>query len=117
MPAYEIPNLRFSGEAGGAILRRRFVTVNANEEVIQVTANTQEIVGVSSQPNEKAGEVAEIYDGIVLVEAGAAIEAGQAVMATADAKAVPYVEGVGVLKAGVAVTNAGADGELVSVKL
>lgn len=117
MPAYEIPNLRFSGESAAAIARRRFVTVNDQEQVLQVAANTENVIGVSSQPNTAAGEVAEIYDGIVMVEAGAAVVAGTAVMADAEARAVPYVAGAGVISAGVAITNAGAAGELVSVKL
>lgn len=117
MPAYEIPGLRFSGESGGVIKRRRFVIINDKEQVIQATVNTQNIVGASSQPNEKAGEVAEVYDGIVLVEAGAAVTAGTTVMTDAEGKAIPYVSGAGVLTAGVAITTAGAAGELVSIKL
>lgn len=117
MAAYEIPNLRFSGESAAAIARRRFVKIDSNERVVQVAANTDEIVGVSSQPCQKAGEVAEIYDGIVMVEAGAAITPGTAVMADANGRAIPYVAGTGVIKAGKAVTKAGGAGELLSVKL
>lgn len=116
MPAYEIPNLRFSGESEAVIARRRFVKITATEGVVQTVAN-EKPVGVSSQPCEKAGEVAEIYDGIVLVEAGAAVTAGTLVMSDANAKAIPYVAGAGVEVAGYAVTNAGAAGELLSVKL
>lgn len=116
MAAYEIPNLRFSGEAGGLIFRRRFVTINEQEQVVQVTANTDSVVGVSSLP-AKLAQVAEIYDGIVMVEAAEQIVAGSKVMADADAKAVLYVEGANAVCAGVAITNAGADGELLSVKL
>jgi hypothetical protein len=117
MPAYEIPNLRFSGESAGVITRRRFVTVDANEKIVQVDANTDQVVGASSQPCEKAGEVAEIYDGIVMVEAGAAVTAGTPVMSDATGRAITYVAGAGVVQAGVAVTNAGAAGELLSVKI
>jgi hypothetical protein len=117
MAAYEIPNLRFSGESAGVIARRRFVKIDANELVEQVAVNTDEVVGVSAQPTTAAGQVAEIYDGIVIVEAGAQITAGQAVMSDADGKAIPYVSGTGVNKAGKAVTNAAAAGELLSVKL
>lgn len=116
MTAYEIPNLRFSGEAGGTIARRRFVTFNAQEQVVQVTSNTEAVVGVSSLPANK-DQVAEIYDGIVMIEAGAAVVAGSAVMSDAEAKAVPYEAGEGVVVAGIAVTNASAAGELLSVKL
>lgn len=115
MSAYEIPNLRFSGEAGGKITRRRFVTLNSDEQVIQVTSDSQEIIGVSSQPNDREGEVAEVYDGIVMVEAGGAIVAGTAVSTDSEGRAVTTeLEGI---KSGVAITNAGAAGELVSVKL
>lgn len=111
MAAYEIPNLRFSGEAGGVIARRRFVTVNDQEQIVQAT-DASVVIGVSSLP-AKAGEVAEVYDGIVMVEASAAIPAGSAVDTTADGKAVVAAEG-GIA---VAMTNAGAAGELLSVKL
>jgi hypothetical protein len=117
MAAYEIPNLRFSGASAAAILRRRFVKIDANEAVVQVAASTDEVIGVSSQPCTAAGEVAEIYDGIVMVEAGAAVTAGSAVMSDASGRAIIYVAGAGVNKAGKAVTNAGAAGELLSVKL
>lgn len=116
MAAYEIPNLRFSGEAGGVIERRRFVTVDANEKIIQVDGNTDTIIGASSLP-AKLDEVAEIYDGIVMVEAGEAIVAGSAIMADAQGRAVAFVTGSGVVQAGVAITNAGAAGELCSVKI
>lgn len=117
MAAYEIPNLRFSGESAGVITRRRFVTVDANEKVIQVTADTQYPIGVSSQPTTAAGQVAEIYDGIVIIEAGAAVTPGTATMSDAQGRAIPYVSGAGVVQAGVAVTNAGGAGELLSIKL
>jgi hypothetical protein len=113
MAAYEIPNLRFSAESGAAVARRRFVKINEQEQGVQVGAG-EAAVGVSTQPTTKAGEVLEIADGILMVEAGAAIIAGQSVEADADAKAIPLAEGT---KIGIAVTNAGAAGELVSVKL
>lgn len=116
MSAYEIPNLRFSGEAGGTILRRRFVTFNATEQAVQVTDNQGQVVGASSQP-ATVGQVAEIYDGIVMVEAGAAVVAGTAVMADSDARAIAYVAAEGVVRAGIAITSATAAGELISVKL
>lgn len=116
MAAYEIPNLRFSGEAGGTIERRRFVTVNSGEKIVQVANNTAQVVGASAVPCA-LDEVAEIYDGIVMVEAGEAITGGTPVMANAEGQAVAYAAGEGVVKAGVAITNAGAAGELLSVKI
>lgn len=116
MAAYEIPNLRFSGEAGGVIARRRFVTVNAEEKIEQVVNNTAQIIGASAVPCA-LNEVAEIYDGIVMVEAGSEIAAGTPIMSDAEGRAVAFVTGTGVVQAGVAITNAGAIGELLSVKI
>jgi hypothetical protein len=120
MSAYEIPNLRFSGEAGGVIARRRFVKLNTTGKVVQAGASTDYVIGVSSQPTTAAGEVAEIYDGIVMVEAGAAVPllaGGTPVMVKADGTAIPWVTGAGVQVAGVALTSAAAAGELISVKI
>lgn len=112
MNAYEIPNLRFSLPAGEDIARRRFVSVNSSSKgVIATTAGSA--IGVSM--NEAAdGEVLDIADGIVVVEAGGAIAAGADVEVGADGKAVAKTTGIGV---GVAITGATAAGQLVAVKL
>jgi len=112
MNAYEIPNLRFSLPAGEDIARRRFVSVNSSSEgVIATTAGSA--IGVSM--NEAAdGEVLDIADGIVVVEAGGAIAAGADVEVGADGKAVAKTTGIGV---GVAITGATVAGQLVAVKL
>lgn len=116
MPAYEIPNLRFSGEAETDIARRRFLKVTADEKVTQTVAG-EAVIGASSI-DCKAGQVMEIYDGIVIVEAGAAVVAGAAVMSDANGKAITLDTGVATnVKAGTAMTNAGADAELLAVKV
>lgn len=109
MFAFEIPGTRFSMPAGAEVQRYRFVSVNANSAGITATASTP-IVGVSM--NEvKADQVLEIADGIVIVEASAAINAGVAVTSTADGRA---VAGDG---PAIALTTATAAGELITVKL
>ena len=109
MFAFEIPGLRFSMPAGAEVKRYRFVSVDANSAGITATASTP-IVGVSM--NEvKADQVLEIADGIVIVEASAAITAGVAVTAAADGRAVAD-EGPAI-----ALTSATAAGELITVKL
>lgn len=112
MAAFEIPNMRFSGEAGGNIARYRFVKVNSSEQIVQAGAGDS-VIGVSSQP-ANVGEVAEIYDGIVMVEAGDAIQAGSDVESDDYGRAIPIASGK---KAGYALTSASAAGELISVKL
>lgn len=112
MAAYEIPNLRFSGEAGDIIYRYRFVKVN-DLELIEQAGEGDAVIGVSSQPANE-GEVVEIYDGIVMVEAGGAVKAGTEVEPDELGRAVPLDSGK---KAGYALTSASAEGELISVKL
>lgn len=109
MFAFEIPGQRFSLPAGADVARYRFVSVNANSNGILATASTP-VVGVSMN-QAKAGEVLEIADGIVMVEAGGAVTAGVAVAANATGQA---VAGEGSI---IAITSATAAGELITVKL
>ena len=84
MNAYEIPNLRFSVPAGEDVGRRLFVTVASDGNGVVATADGT-VIGVSM--NEAAAdEVLEIADGIVMVEAGAAVAAlpGRAAGAEAE---------------------------------
>lgn len=110
--AYEIPNLRFSLPAGADIPRRRFVGVNASGEGVIATA-AGSAIGVSM--NQAAdGEVLEIADGIVMVEAGAAITAGAGIEVGTDGKAVTNTSGIGI---GIALTGAAGAGNIVAVKM
>lgn len=109
MFAFEIPGLRFSLPAGADVERCRFVSADANSNGILATATTP-VIGVSMN-KAAAGEVLEIADGIVMVEAAGAITAGAAVKSDATGKA---TAGTG---AGVALTAASAAGELIAVKL
>ena len=116
MSGYEIPNLRFSLPAGGAVARCRFVSVDENGNGIQATAATQ-VIGASmnlvTENEVKANErIVEIADGIVMVEAAGTITAGAAAYSDASGK----VTGTGTVQAGVAITSAAA-GELVAVKI
>lgn len=109
MFAFEIPGQRFSMPAGADVERCRFVSINENSAGITATAATK-IVGVSMNKADE-GQVLEIADGIVIVEASAAITAGVAVTSAADGRA---VAGDG---PAIALTSASATGELVTVKL
>lgn len=109
MFAFEIPGSRFSLPAGAAVERCRFVSADANSNGVTATASTP-IIGVSMN-KAAAGEVLEIADGIVMVEAAAAITAGVAVTSDASGKA---VAGEG---NAVALTAATGAGELITVKL
>lgn len=113
MFAYEIPGMRFSLPAGGEVARHRFVSANADGNGIQATAATA-VVGVSM--NEvKADQVLEVADGLVMVEAGAAVAAGARVYANAEGKAVTTEGSAGV--AGIALTGANGAGEIITVKV
>lgn len=112
MNAYEIPDLRYSLPAGADVPRRRFVSVNSSSEGVIATA-AGAAIGVSMN-EAKDGEVLEIADGIVMVEAEAAITAGSDVQVGTDGKAVAKTTGIGV---GVAITSAAAPGQVIAVKL
>lgn len=111
MNAFEIPGLRFSLPAGGEIMRHRFVSADSNSNGIQATASTK-VIGVSMN-QAKAGEVLEISDGLVVVEAAGAITAGTAVDSDADGKATT-ASGAGV---GIAITGATGAGSLLTVEI
>lgn len=119
MFAYEIPGLRFSLPAGGAVARCRFVAV-ANEKAIQAT-NEALVIGASMNEVTEAehtagGHIVEIADGIVMVEAAGAITAGAAVYPDANGKATATA-GAATVIAGIAITAAAAAGDLVAVKM
>lgn len=110
MNAYEIPGLRYSLPAGGAVERHRFVTVDENSRGIQAVANSN-IIGVSMNKTS-AGQVLEIADGIVMVEAAKAVTAGKIAYADANGK----VTDTGTVVAGTVITSATAGG-LAAVKI
>ena len=112
MNAFEIPgHSRFSLDAASAIELRRFVKVNANGKAEYATAATDPIVGVSYTAVEAADQpVAIVGDGLVMVEASAAITAGCFVGPNANGKAVTGGPCV-------AITAAKAAGDLITVDL
>ena len=111
MNAFEIPGLRFSLPAGGDVARHRFVSANADSEGIQATASTA-VIGASMNQAAK-GEVLEIADGIVVVEAAGAVTAGTNVSSDANGK----VTTAGSVIAGIALTGATDAGQFVAVKI
>ena len=110
MNAYEIPGLRYSLPAGGAVERHRFVTVDENSNGIQAITNSN-IIGASMNETS-AGQVLEIADGIVMVEAANAVTAGSLAYADADGK----VTDTGSVIAGIVITSADVGG-LAAVKI
>lgn len=121
MNAYEIPNLRFSLPAGGAVARCRFVSVNSSGAGIQATASTV-VIGasmneVTSTEHSAGGHIVEVADGIVMVESAGAITSGVAVASDANGKAVTFVSGTTGDACGVAITASTASGQLVAVKI
>ena len=109
MNAYEIPGLRYSLPAGGAVERHRFVTVDKNSNGIQATTNSN-IIGASMNETS-AGQVLEIADGIVMVEAAKDVTAGSLAYADADGK----VTDTGSVIAGIVITS--VVGGLAAVKI
>lgn len=112
MAGYEIPNLRFSAASGAAVARRRFVKIDASGNAIQCVAGDAAI-GVSMVDSTASGQVLEIADGIVMVEAGTALASGVEVQADAAGKAIILAAGK---KTGYSITAATGAGELVAIK-
>ena len=111
--AYEIPSLRFSLPAGADVERFRFVAVNSDGEGEQATAS--DVIIGASMNRAADGEVLEVADGIVIIEASAAIAAGAMVVSDANGKAA--TAGSGASSAIIALTAASAAGEFVTVKI
>lgn len=113
MNAYEIPSLRFSLPAGGDVKRHRFVTVDAFSNGVQATGGINNIIGVSM--NEASfGQVLEIADGIVMVEAAHAVAAGELAYSDENGRLTGNGDMYG--EVGVIITSAAAGG-LAAVKL
>jgi len=112
---FQIPNMRWSLPSGGATPWRRFVSVNAQGYAVLANATTP-VVGVSQNETTTgphAEQVQEIIDGLVMVEAGAAVASGVYVVSNASGQAI-----VGATNpVGVAITPATAAGQVITVKI
>ena len=114
MNAYEIPGcVRFTLNATTACEQYRFVKANAKGGCAHATAATDPIVGVAYTAAAATQPLSIVNNGIAMVEASAAIEAGAKVSPTTDGKAVAD-SSTGKF---VALTAATAAGQLISVLL
>lgn len=118
MNAYQIPGLQFSVPAGGEVKRRRFVTINAAGACIHALLGGLTIGASKNEVNNKTGvdidkQIVEVADGIVIVEAGGVIAAGDSITVGTDGVAVKGTEGV----VGIAMTDASKAGVNITVKL
>jgi len=117
LTAYEIPGSQFSLPATTAIGRYRFVSIDATGQAIQATAST-DAIGVSRNEIDPVkypdAQVVDIADGIMMVEAAAAIPCGSKVVSNADGKA---IVATGDTVVGIAFSDAAAAGTIIAVKL
>jgi hypothetical protein len=117
LTAYEIPGTQFSLPATTAIGRYRFVSIDSTGQAIQAT-DTTDVIGVSRNEIDPVkypdNQVVDISDGIMMVEAGEAIECGAKVVSDADGKA---VTATGNTFVGIAFSSAAAAGTIITVKL
>lgn len=114
MPAFQIPNMRFSLECGGLVHQHRFVAVDVEGYGVEAPDAATVVIGASQNHADRL-EVLEIADGIVMVEASEDIASNEKVMNN-NGKAAKYVEAAGNLLVGVALTS-GKAGELITVKM
>lgn len=103
--------------AGGAVTKRRIVKFDGSGDVVQCTADTDAMIGVSDQVGDVAdGDRIDVHmGGQPEVEAGAAIAAGASISCDADGKA--KTGQAGDVCAGFAVEAADADGDIITVHL
>lgn len=117
LTAYEIPGSQFSLPATTAIGRYRFVSIDATGQAIQATAS-KDVIGVSRNEIDPVkypdAQVVDIADGIMMVEAAAAIPCGSKVTSNADGKA---IVATGDTHVGIAFSDAAAAGTIIAVKL
>ncbi|MFO1038141.1 MAG: DUF2190 family protein [Geminicoccaceae bacterium] len=106
--------------AGGAITKRRIVKLGSNDgEVLQASAATDLLVGVSTEVDAASGARCDVHlGGIVEVEAGASITRGTKVTADANGKAVAAAPSAGTNNEiiGIAMVTA-ASGDIIPVLL
>jgi hypothetical protein len=116
LTAYEIPGTQFSLPATTTIGRYRFVSIDAEGKAIQATAST-DVIGVSRNEIDPVkypdAQVVDIADGIMMVEAGAAITCGAKVASDANGKA---IVATGDTFVGIAFSDAAAAGTIIAVK-
>lgn len=117
LTAYEIPGTQFSLPATTAIGRYRFVSIDGTGQAIQATAST-EVIGVSRNEIDPVkypdAQVVDIADGIMMVEASAAITCGAKVASDANGQA---IVATGDTFVGIAFSDAAAAGTIIAVKL
>ena len=119
LTAYEIPGTQFSLPATTAIGRYRFVSIDSTGQAIQAT-DTTDVIGVSRNEIDPVkypdNQVVDISDGIMMVEAGEAIECGAKVVSDANGKAVTATATDDTF-VGIAFSSAAAAGTIITVKL
>lgn len=117
LTAYEIPGTQFSLPATTAISRYRFVSIDSTGQAIQAT-DTTAVIGVSRNGIDPVkypdNQVVDISDGIMMVEAGEAIECGAKVVSDEYGRA---VTATGDTFVGIAFSSAAAAGTIITVKL
>lgn len=114
MNAFEIPGcVRFTLNATSACEQYRFIKANSEGGCEYATKASDPIVGVAYTAVEAAQPLSIVNDGIVMVEASAAIEAGAMVSPAANGMAVTD-SSTGKF---VALTSSTAAGQLISVLL
>lgn len=110
--AYEIPGLHFTGICAEEISKHKMLAIDTEGNV--KLAGVKDTVVGTSDDHRLIGQPISCSDGIKIVEAGEAINPGDAVMAT-DGKAMKLTSEN--TKAGICLTGAAASGQHVTVKL
>ncbi len=114
--AYEGPQpFKFSLDAGAAVSKFRFLTLDASGNAIHATAHNDVPVGVSQDPASGAGKPVSVagFPAVTKVTAGAAIALGAPLAPGTDGKAVTATTGQRVW--GIALEAATAADQVITV--
>jgi hypothetical protein len=106
MAKQSIPLLDLSVKAAGAITERRCVGFDS----LQATVQGQKVMGVAKQGAASGAYLAVGVIGTVIVEAGAAVAVGDALIADANGKAIPTTGALAIKAGATAVTSTAANG-------
>lgn len=111
----------FSGEAGSAVTRYRFVVRAADGQYDHVASSGGEADGIAAESvSDVGGElpiVAFKTGSIAKVEAGAAVSALDVVQSDASGRAITHVSAAGDYRLGKALDAASGAGEIIRVQL
>ena len=114
-----LPGMTRAYTAGAAVRKNRLVKFSADYTVIEATANTDLIIGVSDNVDVSSGDRVDVFkDGVIPVVLGATVTRGQPITSDANGAGVAAAPAAGVNNRIVGFAEiSGVAGDIVDVTL